>query len=496
MTDPEEPVIDIAPRSQLAADAPPAERRGAKGAIIIGARIATGLVGIGVALVVVAAATWLPLPTRSVSPPSSLVTPAPTDRQLACAGPLLRLGNDQGQSASTASSIAPATVTSASSAGTISTSRLSTTNNAYPGPQVATLASQGGTGALFAASQVAIAQTQDSAGLAAAACAEGTGDSWLVGGATDTGRTTLLSLANPSQVASTVTIQIWSETGPVTAAGSNGIVVPAGGQRVLSLAGFAPGITSPVVRVTSRGGQVVATLQESIVRTLTPGGVDIIAATSAPTTKNVISGIVVSNSLAVIAGEGAPGSTDLKSVVRLFTPGTNRTSAAISVTPEDGTVPAKAATVAVEPGRVNEFPIGDLADGSYTVTVSSAEPVVAAVRVSTIGSNGLSDFTWVGSSAPVLDSQLVVLAGGPNPAIHISNPTAAAMTATIGSGATAVTVAVPAGGSIAVPLAPGSYPVSGIAGSHVAVSYIGDSLLAAYPIGPPEPVSTPIRVFS
>ncbi|RII97134.1 hypothetical protein DZF97_17335, partial [Clavibacter nebraskensis] len=114
----------------------------------------------------------------------------------------------------------------------------------------------------------------DLAGLAATSCSEATADAWLVGGATTTGRTTFVVLDNPSGVSSTVDLAITGEDGAVSAPGASGISVPAGGRRVLSLAGLAPDLSSPAVHVQSRGGQVVARLEQSTVRGLLAGGVD------------------------------------------------------------------------------------------------------------------------------------------------------------------------------------------------------------------------------
>ena len=46
----------------------PAAPRGARGAVLIGARIVTGTVGVVIAAAVVAAAGWLPLPTIAITP--------------------------------------------------------------------------------------------------------------------------------------------------------------------------------------------------------------------------------------------------------------------------------------------------------------------------------------------------------------------------------------------------------------------------------------------
>ncbi|MFW8745689.1 DUF5719 family protein, partial [Mesorhizobium japonicum] len=156
----------------------------------------------------------------------------------------------------------------------------------------------GGSG-LLAGAQSQIAAADDESGLAAAACAEPSGSTWLVGGATTTGRTTLLTLANPTQVDATVTLAIFGEKGVVQAPGLSGIVVTAGAQRVIPLAGFAPDLASPAIHVTARGGRIVASLQQSTVRGLDAGGVDLVGATADPSTSLRIPGIRVLGAAAV-----------------------------------------------------------------------------------------------------------------------------------------------------------------------------------------------------
>ena len=242
-----------------------------KGVILVGARAVVGLIGIGTAVVTVAAATWLPLPTVGDGPTSTLVTPVAAAQQRICPGPVLRLGDETGQDATTAISVGRSEVVRASTRGVPALEDMQATQNTTNVPsQRLTLApaAEGEDSGILAGSQSQYVEAVDFVGFAAAQCAKPGSERWLVGGATVTGRTTLISLNNPSTVSSTVNLSIYSETGLVSAAGSDGIVVPPGGQRILSLAGFAPGIASPVVRVLSTGGQVVANLQESIVRTL------------------------------------------------------------------------------------------------------------------------------------------------------------------------------------------------------------------------------------
>src|SRR5690606_23754623 len=189
---------------------------------------------------------------------------------------------------------------------------------------------------LLAGSQVQTLGGGGLSGLVAAECVEARSDIWLVGGSNDTGRTSILTLANPGEVAATVSLQIFSEDGQVTAPGAEGIVVQPNSEASYSLAGFAPNVVSPVVRVTSLGGNVVAHLQQSTMRILEPGGVDIVGPGAAPATELVIPGLVVTGHHEIDELVGAPGYDDITPILRLFVPGDQAASVAIAVTPDGG----------------------------------------------------------------------------------------------------------------------------------------------------------------
>ena len=120
------------------------------------------------------------------------------------------------------------------------------------------------------------------------------------------GRTSILTLSNPTAVTAQVSLQIFGEEGAVEAPGLLGIEVQPGAQRVLSLAGFAPGLVSPIVHVEARGGQVVAYLQQSIVRGLDASGVDLVDAAPDPATDLTFPGVrifdAVGTSRPLVAG--------------------------------------------------------------------------------------------------------------------------------------------------------------------------------------------------
>jgi len=107
-------------------------------------------------------------------------------------------------------------------------------------------------------------------GLAVAECLPPAPTSWLVGGSTTTGRSSTIVLSNPGDVAATVDVAVWGADGPLDTAGTSGLIVPPGAQRVIPLSGIAPDEASPVVGITSRGGAVAATLQQSTIIGLEP----------------------------------------------------------------------------------------------------------------------------------------------------------------------------------------------------------------------------------
>lgn len=482
---------------------------------IAGARGVLGLFGIGIAIVAVAAATWLPLPLHGTGPDFLVVTPVASTQQRICAGPILRLGDETGQDATTAISVGSPDVTSAATEGTPRLEDMSATDNASNTPSQRLILEPGpaGTAAgILAGSQSQYVDDNEYVGFAASECAKATSSTWLVGGSTTTGRTTLLSLNNPSKVASTVSLQIFSESGPVETTGTEGIVVPPGGQRILSLAGFAPGIASPVIHVASTGGQVAASLQSSIIRTLTPGGVDVVGATTPPSRVSVIPGVVIASPESVDAAGGLSGYGDAAGVLRVFVPGTGSTTVTVLAVPEDESLTPASSELSVDAGVVTDVPLGDFAKGTWTLTVTSDMPAVVAARTSTVtlesepaaeGDTGVdpvvtsTDFAWF-AAAPELDGvALVSVASGESPQLHVANTTTTDAIVTIAASEGAgTTVTVEAGRAVVLPVVGDrTYTLSGFTSLRAAVSYQGDGRLAGFAVSPPERLSQPVTVY-
>ncbi|MCU1586465.1 MAG: hypothetical protein JWM49_3021 [Microbacteriaceae bacterium] len=495
------PEHDYIPEADAVPEVVAREPRTARGAVLVGARIVTGIVGVAVAALAIGAATLVPLPSYTSAPPGVVVTPVASAQQRVCPGPVLRLGDASGQQATVISSVGKPTVRHSQTAGRATLAPLrSTDNTSGVAPELLTLPphSPSSTAApILSGSQSQSIDSGDLVGFAAAECAEGSADSWLVGGSTVTGRTTLITLSNPSNVVATVNLTIYSEAGPVSAAGAQGITVAPGGQRVLSLAGFAPDVSAPVVRVQSTGGQVIANLQQSVIRTLEPGGVDIVGPSTAPAKITTIPGIVISNGIAVTARQAESGYGDMRSIIRLYVPGTQPAKAEISIVPENGSEAATPVRVVVQPGVVTEVPLDSYPDANYTVTIASDQPLVGAARISTVSATGQSDFAWFASAPSLPSPALISVAPGPNPVLHIENPTAKEAVVTISSpGQSSAKVTIPAGRSVDQPAtADTNYTLSGFAALRATVSYSGDAQLGSFPVSPSAPASQPINIY-
>ncbi|MES1170276.1 MAG: DUF5719 family protein, partial [Leifsonia sp.] len=374
-------------------------------------------------------------------------------------------------------------------------------------------------GGTLAGAQSQLVDAQDYRGFAATECAEPSSSIWLVGGSTAVGRSTLLTLANPSPVDATVELTIAGASGPVTAPGMSGIVVKAGQQRVIPLAGFAPDVAAPVVHVTASGGQVVAFLQQSTVRGLDAGGIDLVGAAAATSRHLVIPGVRVLDAVGVNKALALPDWDDAAPAVRVLAPGASSAKVQVSLVPEDATFGGQSFELDVNAGEVTEIGLDSgagtasggvtIPDGTYTVVIDSDQPVVAGVRVTTAEDPAptdpaaddttapASDFAWFDPSPVLTQDTAVSIAPGEAPMLSVMNPTTAAVTLTLdaeGSGAGA-TLLVPAGGAASIAVDPGTtYLLTNAKGLFAAVSYAGSAALARYPVASAGPVSGPIVI--
>jgi hypothetical protein len=466
-------------------------------------RITAASVGIVVAVGAFAAAGLVDLPTLTRVPPSVLVTPVPAAKQLVCPGSVLQLGNSGGQNASVASPLGQPSTTHAATAGAVDTAAIRNQDagdSTAGSPTLLTVpASANGASISIAGAQHQPVDEGDYRGLAAAECTQPSSDSWLVGGATTVGRTTLLTLANPGSVVSTIAIEIFTADGLVQAPGTTGIVVPARGQRVLSLAGFAPDAASIALHVTSRGGPIAVTLQESIVRGIEASGVDIVGSTAAPSKVNVIPGVVIADAEALGERLGEEGFEDLATVLRLVVPGEDPAQATVRIVPEDPTLSGASFELTLDPGVVTDVPIEGLTDGAYSVQVESTVALSAAVRASTVAGAkvgktpaGASDVAWFASATALTDTAFTSIAPGPGASLHLSNPGDQTVVVVVGG----QMINVSAGASVTVEVTGAtSYTFAGAAGLYASVSFSATGQLASYLVSSAANDEAPVTIY-
>jgi hypothetical protein len=485
---------------------------------LLSLRLVAGTVSVVAAIVAVAAVGLVPVPTASIVPPADLIVPVPADQLRVCPGSVLRLGDESGENADTPIAIGIPSVRADAIGASLDRSSIGVSDASTGGtpaaPQVLRIAP--GDGAAIAGSQSQVVEARDFVGFAAAACSEPSGSIWLAGGSMAVGRTSILTLTNPTAVGALVTLTILGEKGPIEAPGMNGIDVPAGSQQVLSLAGFAPGLVSPVIHVEARGGQVTASLQQSIVRGLDAVGVDLVDAAPDPATDLTFPGVRIFDSVGTNRALSLDDWSDVAPIVRILNPGTTATEVTVSVTPLDPAIEGTSFPVQAEPGIVTDVPLDAgtevdtgvaLADGLYTVTMTADQPIVGGVRVSAAADIGaietegpveapVSDLAWYSAAPALTHDTLVTIAPGPDPVLAAVNPTDAEIAVVLeAQGGADITLVVPAGGAASTPVVAGTtYLMREPAGLYAAVTYAADDRMAGYPISSVRPVSGPILI--
>lgn len=248
----------------------------------------------------------------------------------------------------------------------------------------------------------------DLRGAAAATCQRPANDLWLVGANTALGRTAVLKVSNASGTPATVSLDLFGAKGAIQAPGSRGLLVAPGSTRSIILAGLAPGQERLSVRVRSTGGPVSAVIQQSVLRGLTPGGVDFISPGTVPATGQVISGIDLQGPAALASLGAKPGFADAKPALQIAVPGAADAVVEVKLFGRDGQKPLPGGVVTAKAGAVTEVSLAGVPAGHYTLAASSDVSFVAAARVTRgLKAEDAVDFAWAPASTR-LGSQHVV----------------------------------------------------------------------------------------
>lgn len=411
---------------------------------------------------------------------STQVLPASADSIVTCAGPFRALGRDtsDAQQMQVAGRLR---VLAATDGGDLIESSLLTPGLDDAAAAVFTVPVAGG-GARVGAAQSVSLSDDDIAGFAASGCRPAAMQAWLVGGSAEVGTSDVLSLANPGEVASTVTITVFGAEEQQTST----VVVPSFTQTAMPLAALAIGQSDPVVFVSAEGAPVRAALQSSIVRTLDPGGIDWQDSAGTPERSLVLAGVQV------VVDRSEEG----LSVLRLMAPEADASATVRVRRAGDDTDAAPAQTIPLTAGVPAEVGFPGLPAGVYSVHIDAEEPIVAAAWQAT-GIHSGSDFAWMTPAPVIEDAVIASVPSGAGARLHLVADTAATeVRVTDLDRETSRTITLDAGGSAVVTVRAGaSFVIEADAGIHAAVAMSGRDALAGWPLWPGDAQTQPLTVY-
>ncbi|WP_168199807.1 DUF5719 family protein [Citricoccus sp. SGAir0253] len=289
------------------------------------------------------------------------------------------------------------------------------------GAAAVTVEPLGGQSAVADAVTLYSAADGDLAGADASACTAPGHELWLTGAGTAAGSTAVLTLSNPSASASTVDVSLYGAEGPVEAPGTAGLVLGPGEDRSIVLGGLAPDEEHLAVRVSARGGAVGAVVQHSRLFGVTPGGVDVIQPTAAPAPRAVMPGVLVPSPRAVREVAAQDGHGGVSPAVTIAAP-TVATTAEVTVAGADGPVELEGVgEVEIAAGSTVRVPLEGLETGTYTVTVTADEPVVASAQGQSGRPGGPLDTSSVSAVRPLGVERAVAFPEGADATLVLSS---------------------------------------------------------------------------
>nr|WP_254456030.1 DUF5719 family protein [Paeniglutamicibacter quisquiliarum] len=269
----------------------------------------------------------------------------------------------------------------------------------------------GGVQSLVSAVRTYSAADGDLAGLAAAGCTPPTSESWLTGAVTTPGSTAVLNLVNPSASVAQVRVDLRGADGMVSAPSLSALAVAPGESKSVILAGYAPNEKALSAKVTSSGGRINATIQQSTLRGLVPGGLDYLGAAATANNTQVIPGVAILDpKLAGALGKPAANADAAAEVVLAATSAEGATVKVRALGPA-GEVPIPGGgEVVVASNATARMPLGGLPAGNYTIVVEGDSAVSASVKmVRGTKANEPIDLAWAGAANRLGSEHLLVL---------------------------------------------------------------------------------------
>jgi hypothetical protein len=430
-----------------------------------GARVATGAVVAAACVFGVLTAVAAPWPEVRTAPAGTKVAPVPADALLVCDGSFRVLGRDASQAGLMVSAATPRLRIdgAADQAKTAPLDQSDVTGGG--GAQSITAKVKDRAVPQVAASESVTIDAEDASGFAAAPCREPSLNSWLIGGDVSTGASDVIVLSNPGAVTATVTLDVYGESRRAST-----VLVPAMTQLGVPLASVAAGERSPIVRATSAGAPIRASLQSTLVRTLDAVGIDVQDGVSGAQNGLRILGI---RSAPITDGDDASGL-----VVRMLAPDADG-SATVRVRSASSAEIIAEYPVDLVAATPAEIALAGLPEGYYDIEIESSAQLVAGVH-QTARAGAREDFAWMLPApelAPEAELAFSVPTGAPA-TLFLRNPGDAEVTVTI-DGADRKQVQLPAGGGAVVPVRAGGHTLLPSGRVHAAIGMGGESGSAA-----------------
>ena len=264
----------------------------------------------------------------------------------------------------------------------------------------------------------------DLAGLAIAGCPAPAAETWLTGALTTPGSTAVLNLVNTSASVAQVRIDLRGAEGPVEAANLHGLAVAPGESKSIVLAGYAPDEKALSAKVTSSGGRVNATIQQSTLRGLVPGGVDYLGAGTSSDKTQVIPGVSILDPK--LAAELAKPGANAEAVAQLVFAATSSEGATVKVRalgPEGEVQIPGGGDIVVASNATATMSLAGLPAGNYTFVIEADSAVSASAKmVRGTKADEPMDQAWVAAASRLGSEHLMVLPAQGNTNVVLSAP--------------------------------------------------------------------------
>lgn len=323
------------------------------------------------------------------------------------------------------------------------------------------------------------------AGLLGASCQRPGSDFWLLGGDTRTGRETLLILVNSSDVDSTVDLELLAGNGYVSAPGLSSISVPKHATTVVPVNGLAPDLETFAVHVTSRGGPIASWLQHRAVRGTQAAGVDFVMPSAAASKTSVIPGILIrgSEGIAEITKRREDFS-DTLNFVRVANTNSKSANVLVSVIGSNSKTFGTVVQSQVAGNSVADIPLGQLADGDYSIFISSDQTVSASAKLNRFdrSQKPITDFAWLPAMLPESGERVISVPTAGITKLVIANPNKATAAVELTGAGAAGSYKIQAGGMKTIMVTGGPFRISSTDGLAATLIVDVNSTIAGLPL--------------